>query len=206
VHSLDPNTHLKPRDLRRRLIEHARDPQALLRAIEVEDKKTDSIFERLVLQRLLATGFRVQTQWPVGAYRIDLVIEGKNSRLAVECDGERWHTPEQLQRDIERQSVLERIGWKFVRIRGSVFFRDPESAMAPVFTKLDELGIEPLAVSPVATVSDGLVERIRRQAQTLRAQWQREQEGEFVEEELAAQPQHAFAADQFRPYENGPFS
>jgi superfamily I DNA and/or RNA helicase len=54
VHSVDPNTHLKPRDLRRRLIEHARDPQALLRTIEVEAKKTDSILEKLVLQQLLA--------------------------------------------------------------------------------------------------------------------------------------------------------
>ncbi len=54
VHSLDPSTHLRPRDLRRRLIEHARDPQALLRAMEVQGKRTDSIFEKLVLQRLLA--------------------------------------------------------------------------------------------------------------------------------------------------------
>src|SRR5262249_19615660 len=47
VHSLDPSAHLQPRDLRRRLIEHARDPQALLRAMEAQAKQTDSIFERL---------------------------------------------------------------------------------------------------------------------------------------------------------------
>jgi hypothetical protein len=34
VYSIDPNAHLKSGDLRRRLIEHACDPQALLRAIE----------------------------------------------------------------------------------------------------------------------------------------------------------------------------
>src|SRR5262249_16160332 len=147
-------------------------------------KKTDSIFEKLVLQRLLAAGYRVHTQWPVGAYRIDLVVDGENSRLAVECDGEKWHTAEQLQRDIERQSVLEWIGtgWKFVRIRGSVFFRDLDAAMAPVFMKLDELGIEPLGANALPLVSDGLVDRIRRRAEMLRAQWQREQEDEAVEE------------------------
>ncbi|MFZ0658990.1 MAG: AAA domain-containing protein, partial [Candidatus Binataceae bacterium] len=84
VHSLDPSAHLKPRDLRRRLIEHARDPQVLLRAMEVQGKRTDSIFEKQVLQRLLAARYRVETQWPVGAYRIDLVVEGRDRRLAVE--------------------------------------------------------------------------------------------------------------------------
>jgi hypothetical protein len=28
----------------------------------------------------------------VGAYRIDLVVEGKTRKLAVECDGEKWPT------------------------------------------------------------------------------------------------------------------
>jgi very-short-patch-repair endonuclease len=178
VHSLDPSTHLKPGDLRQRLIEHARDPQALLRAMEEQGKHTESLFERLVLQRLLAAGYRVKTQWAVGAYRIDLVAEGKTRRLAVECDGERWHTPEQLQRDLERQAILERLGWIFVRIRGSVFFRDPDTAMAPVFAKLDNLGIEPLGVGPASPNSETglLIDRVRRQAEALRTQWLKEQE------------------------------
>lgn len=176
VHSLDPNAHLKPGDLRRRLIEHARDPQALLRVMEDQGKRTESPFEMLVLQRLLTAGYRVKTQWPVGAYRIDLVVEGKARRLAVECDGEKWHTPEQLQRDLERQAIFERLGWVFVRIRGSVFFRDSDTAMAPVFAKLAYLGIEPLGVSadPPRTASESQVERLRKQAEALRAQWLQE--------------------------------
>ncbi|WP_406707183.1 hypothetical protein [Tunturiibacter gelidoferens] len=31
-------------------------------------------------------------------------------RLAVECDGDRFHTLETLQSDMERQAVLERLG------------------------------------------------------------------------------------------------
>jgi very-short-patch-repair endonuclease len=62
------------------------------------------------MQRLVAAGYRVRSQWPVGAYRIDLVIEDLNRKLAVECDGEKWHTPEQLQNDLERQAILERLG------------------------------------------------------------------------------------------------
>ena len=194
VHSLDPSAHLRPRDLRRRLIEHARDPQALLRAIEVQDKRNDSIFEKLVLQRLLAARYRVETQWQVGAYRIDLVIEGKTRRLAVECDGEKWHTAEQLQHDIDREAVLQRLGWTFVRIRGSVFFRDSDAAMAPVFVKLDRLGIEPLGEAVAAPDPGGVVERVRRQAETLRAQWQTEKEDAAVIEDEATTDRRETAA------------
>ena len=122
IHSLDPDGHLKSGDLRRRLIGHARDPHALLRAMEEQGRQTESEFEKRVLERLLAAEYRVRPQWPVGAYRIDLVVDGDERRLAVECDGERWHTSEQLQSDLERQAVLQRLGWVFARIRGSLFF------------------------------------------------------------------------------------
>jgi very-short-patch-repair endonuclease len=174
VYSIDPNTHLKSGDLRRRLIEHAWDPQALLRTIELQGSQTDSPFEKLVLTRLVDAGYRVHPQWPVGSRRIDLVVEGKTRRLAVECDGERWHTPEQLNGDLERQAMLERLGWTFVRIRGSVFFRVPDTAMIPVFAKLRELEIEPLGPAELQEITPNQappVERIRRNAQTLRAQW-----------------------------------
>ncbi|MDR4465713.1 MAG: AAA domain-containing protein, partial [Nitrospira sp.] len=177
VHSLDPDSHLKDGDLRRRLIQHARDPQAILQAKENYGKQTDSVLENQVLQHLLTAGYRVQPQWPVGAYRIDLVVEGKNRRLAVECDGEKWHTPEQLQRDLERQAILERLGWVFVRIRGSVFFRAPETAMAPVFSKLNQLGIEPMKKDELheSSSTQTLVDRIKRAAEKIRQDWASEQ-------------------------------
>lgn len=181
VHSLDPENHLKGGDLRRRLIEHARDPQALLRSMEEHVKQTDSVFEKLVLQRLTAAGYRVKPQWPVGAYRIDLVVEGQTRRLAVECDGERWHTPEQLHKDLERQAILERLGWVFIRIRGSLFFRDPDTAMAPVFQKLEHLGVEPLGTGSNANLppESQTIERVRPAAEALRSAW--------LEEKMAAE-------------------
>ena len=75
--------------------------------MEEQGRQTESEFEKRVLARLLSAGYRVRPQWPVGAYRIDLVVDGDERRLAVECDGERWHTSEQLQSDLERQAVLQ---------------------------------------------------------------------------------------------------
>ena len=182
IHSLDPDGHLKSGDIRRRLIEHARDPHALLRAMEEQGRQTESEFEKRVLERLLSAGYRVRPQWPVGAYRVDLVVDGDGRRLAVECDGERWHTPEQLQSDLERQAVLQRLGWVFARIRGSLFFRDPNRAMEAVFAKLERLGIEPLGTVPEEVDPTPGIERLRRRAETLRREWAEEAREATIEE------------------------
>src|SRR5467141_668196 len=97
VHSLTPNNDLKADDLRRQLIEHAQDPSRLMRALDEKEKRTQSAFEREVMKRLSAAGYRVAPQWRVGAFRIDLVVEGDGRRLAIECDGDRYHPLEKLQ-------------------------------------------------------------------------------------------------------------
>ena len=119
-------------------------------------------------------GYRVTTQWPVGAYRIDMVVEGAGKRLAVECDGERWHSAERLEEDMARQAILERLGWRFVRIRGSQFFRNPDQAMEPVFARLHALDIPAEgAITQHSSEPGGqeLKNRIIRRADELRRRW-----------------------------------
>jgi very-short-patch-repair endonuclease len=154
VHSFDPDLHLKSGDLRLRLLQHVRDPLAAIRAFDTEGQRAESPFEKAVLKRLLDAGYRVKTQWQVGYFRIDLVIEGDGKRLALECDGDRWHPIEKLAEDVERQAILERLGWQFVRIRGSAFYRNPDRAMETVFSKLSQLGIPPVGSDGEAPPND----------------------------------------------------
>jgi very-short-patch-repair endonuclease len=145
VYSMDVQTQLKSTDIRRRLIEHAIDPSSLMNQLNAGLVKTESPFEAEVFKILSAHGYKVTPQWQVGAYRIDMVAEGNGKRLAIECDGERWHY-DKAEEDLARQALLERLGWTFVRIRGSVFYRDKtqgrQVALLPLFQKLQELGIE----------------------------------------------------------------
>ncbi|MHB9130574.1 MAG: AAA domain-containing protein [Armatimonadota bacterium] len=175
VHSLNPDIDLQPKDLRRRLIAHARDSRALMEKLSSGEVYTESEFERLVLRRLIHEGYSVHPQWKVGKYRIDLVVEGNGKRLAIECDGDRYHTLENLPEDMARQAILERLGWQFVRIRGSLFFRDPDRAMTSVYKRLEELDIIPQGtISEHANeVSDRseLVERVIRRADEIRREW-----------------------------------
>ncbi|WP_445147373.1 AAA domain-containing protein [Dyella sp. Tek66A03] len=154
VHSFDPDLHLKSSDLRLKLLHHIRDPLASVRAFDQEVGKTESPFEREVLKRLTGAGYRVKSQWQVGYYRIDMVVEGAGRRLAIECDGDRYHPMEKLADDMERQAILERLGWQFIRIRGSAFYRNPELAMRPIFDRLGELEIPPEANPDESTASD----------------------------------------------------
>jgi len=108
------------------------------------EQRCESVFEKDVLRAILAKGFhRVRTQHKVGNYRIDIVVEGPESRLAVECDGDAWHSSERWDDDRIRQQKLERAGLTFERIRGSAFYRDPERALEALWSRLDELGIVP---------------------------------------------------------------
>jgi len=173
VHSLNHETDLKPGDYRRKLIEHALDPNSWERELRKRMERTESVFEERVLRRLMEAHYNVLPQFHVGAYRIDLVVTGNGRRLAVECDGERYHGPEKLQEDAERQAILERLGWKFVRIRGSLFFREEDRALNSVFARLAELDIAPeLAVAgEKLSAKNEIVERVIRRAQELRAAW-----------------------------------
>ena len=77
-------------------------------------------------------------------YRIDLVVEGANGRrLAVECDGDKYHGPERWADDMRRQRILERVGWRFWRCWSSSFTLDPDGCMLDLITMLNRHGIEP---------------------------------------------------------------
>jgi very-short-patch-repair endonuclease len=174
VHSLNLHKDLKADDLRRQLIEHAKDPGRLMRALEEKEKRTQSAFEREVMKRLAAEGYRVISHWKIGTFRIDLVVEGDGKRLAIECDGDRYHSLEKLPEDMDRQSVLERMGWIFTRIRSSEFLRNPARAMQPVFEKLQMLEIPPAAstdVMPARQTSHDAIDRVIRRAEELRRDW-----------------------------------
>ncbi|AIQ56252.1 AAA domain-containing protein [Paenibacillus borealis] len=141
VHSLDSVAQLKEGDLRKRLIEYVRNPYEADETYKQHEPVPESEFERQVMRRVLQESYRVLPQWKVGAYRIDMVVEGGGKRLAVECDGDKWHPAGKLKEDMDRQSILERLGWRFVRIRGGEFFRNPEQALQPLFRRLEELNI-----------------------------------------------------------------
>jgi very-short-patch-repair endonuclease len=175
VHSLDPQTDLQPGDLRRRLIEHAQAPELLTISLDDKERIVKSALERDVMKRLVQAGYHAIPRWKVGSRSIDLVVEGNGRRLAIECDGDRDLPLGKLRDDLARQSMLERLGWTFARVRGSIFLRDPDRAMSPVFDKLRSMDI-PAGGPSWARANEApnlgeLTERVIRRADELREGW-----------------------------------
>jgi hypothetical protein len=94
---------------------------------------------------LIDRGYQILPEYPVIGYRIDLVVQGENARLAVECDGDQYHTLENWEQDQVRERQLRRAGWEFWRVSGSSFYRHKEKALDSLWEKLEELGIKPIA-------------------------------------------------------------
>jgi very-short-patch-repair endonuclease len=144
---------LSPDCMRHRLLAYMLNPAR--QTTEEGEHRFDSQFERDVYQLISNKGFHVRTQVRVGdptnhRYRIFLVVEGMQGRLAVECDGDEWHGPERYEQDMARQRDLERAGWQFVRIRGGDFYHDRERATEPLWRELDSLGIKPGGIDEAA--------------------------------------------------------
>jgi len=136
---------LHPDCMRRRLLEYCYHPRA--QVLPQDLSLCESDFERDVATELVRLDYRVIPQYPAADKRIDLVVEGTKSRLAVECDGDEWHGPDRYEADMARQRMLERCGWKFVRIRGSSFYANRQQEIALVVEQLDALGIKPVGNS-----------------------------------------------------------
>jgi len=105
----------------------------------------ESPFEREFYDELTQRGYWVTPQVKVGEYRIDMVVEGHNdARLAIECDGDRYHGPDKWADDMQRQRVLERAGWTFWRCFASAFIRRRRELLEELSGTLSERGIEPV--------------------------------------------------------------
>ena len=103
----------------------------------------DSWFEVDVTLELLRKNFTVLAQHEVAGKRIDLVVEGGQARLAIECDGDNWHGADRYESDMQRQRQLERCGWEFFRVRESAFYANKENALAGLWQALGDRDIFP---------------------------------------------------------------
>jgi hypothetical protein len=94
---------------------------------------------------LLRFGIRPVVQYAIGRHRIDFVIPALDGRrVAIECDSDRYRGETAWTEEMRRQSVLERVGrCVFFRVRGTVFARDPDAALAGLWPLLAEMGLLP---------------------------------------------------------------
>ena len=114
----------------------------LLRETENTGGEFESPFETEVYEELTARGFNVHKQVGCSGYRIDLAIvddEHPGRYIAgIECDGAMYHSARTARdRDRLRQQVLEKLGWKIIRIWSRDWIFDRNSEMERVLAEIE---------------------------------------------------------------------
>lgn len=143
-HSVELEDLSNKSDLRFKLLEHFKNPTErpliLNKLIErkpgSQPEPFDSWFEVDVYNEIVSRSYSVIPQYEVakGRYRIDLVaIFPDGTKIAIECDGDKWHGAEQYRNDLLRQKILERCGWQFFRIRGYEFYSNRNKTLEPLW-------------------------------------------------------------------------
>jgi hypothetical protein len=176
VHSLDPRRDLKAGDLRLQLIQHAEGRERAQKG-GARAPRFASDFERDLCGGLSAAGYQVLRHYAVGDAVIELVVEGKGSRrVAVQCDGDRLLTDEEVQQMLQWQLSLRRLGWEFVRMRASEAMLGFDQAFQRLCARLRDRGVQPLPdrtqVAAEAEPADPLQQKVLRRAEQIRSRWQ----------------------------------
>ncbi|KKL51096.1 hypothetical protein LCGC14_2298920 [marine sediment metagenome] len=54
-------------------------------------------------------------------------------RIAIECDGEKWHdNPKRIKKDRFRDYLLRRAGWKVIRFKGQKIMEDIDGCIREI--------------------------------------------------------------------------
>jgi hypothetical protein len=151
-HSVPLSALGNPEDMRFQLLDHcygvmaAQGEDGVLPAPVPSDVRVepfDSLFEQRVANRLVGLGYAVLPAYQAERLRLDLVVVGAQSRLAVLCEGDTWRGAQDYERALSTQRDLERCGWHLHRVRESAFYADESRTMAALLTRLRELDIRP---------------------------------------------------------------
>lgn len=104
----------------------------------------ESPFEAEVADQLRHKGWNVHTQIGASSYRIDMAIvhpDKPDTYLAgIECDGETYHSCATARdRDKLRQSVLEGLGWKILRVWSTDWWTNKKGSIEDLHNRLNSL-------------------------------------------------------------------
>jgi hypothetical protein len=145
-HSVQP-AELHADDARAMLLSYVTRPAPAAPPLD-GDPMLETDFTREVWRRLTAAGLHPVPRFRLGAYQIDFVVNAPDGRrLAIACD-DRYRGASAFAAELRRQAILERVGnCVFVRLRASLFHRDPDRAMRPIWSRASELGL--LAPEPM---------------------------------------------------------
>ena len=119
--------------------------ERLLSAREINDLFCGSPIEETLYEAMRDDGFDVEREFFVreegAGYMLDMAVFLRDGTLAVECDGEQYHSGrEKAQDDRNRDNALNAAGWHVLRFSGAEILQDPQKCMEVIRRAARRLG------------------------------------------------------------------
>ncbi len=170
IHSFDVSNDLEADDIRRDFIEYAQSAND-----NTNNTQSNSYFETTVANILTRQGYPIIQQKMVGNYKISMVAIQGDKKVAIDCHGEeQYNGKENVLLNMEKQSVLERMGWKFIHIRSSEYFNNPKETIKRVIVELIALGFVKAVQNNTNAQDNVLLQKIQNRAQHIVQEWEKE--------------------------------
>jgi len=133
-HSVDLED-LNPKGIRYNLLEYAMEYEKCTKKEETGHYILTT-FEEDVLKELKDLNIEVTPKVKVGKYEIDFVIKAKH-KIAIECLGSKREEKYSWKESFERQHTLERVGWRFYKVRSSEFYLNPKETIKRLYDSVN---------------------------------------------------------------------
>ena len=102
---------------------------------EVADYDYNNSFEREVAIACSEYGFEILSGFETAGLRVDLIVSDGNNKIVVECDG----VDDELERPVRpsyKQEILERCGFKIVRVTAREWHYSQNACLAKIKQEL----------------------------------------------------------------------
>ncbi|MBM7556356.1 AAA domain-containing protein [Halanaerobacter jeridensis] len=137
VHSVKLEQELDNEDdMRYKLLDYIKNHQYLEQ--KNRSVKCETQLEKDVYQWLKAEGYNVTVKEQIGNHVLDLVVKGEQNRMAIECAGDQFYSPEQWWEDKRKQRQLIRVGWDIYNLQGASFYLNAEQCKRQLKRRIEE--------------------------------------------------------------------
>lgn len=138
VHSFDPQTQLKEEDLRKQLFDYCENIGKEEEQVERLFEEPIPEFEGYIKQLIEAQGFSVEAHKKDGTLLTGLIVSHGGKKVRVICDSEKWQEEIELEEEMNRQAILERLGWQFIYLSATAFYADEDESTAKLIKQVEE--------------------------------------------------------------------
>lgn len=169
LHSFDVNNDLEANDIRKDFIEYIQNIND-----DTSNIQSNSYFETTVANILKRQGYPIIQQKVVGNYKVPIAAVYGDKKVVIECHGEdQYNGKENILLNMEKQAVLERMGWNFIHIRGSEYFNNPKETIKRVIVELVALGFVKTVQNNI-NKDNTLLQKIQNRAHHIIQEWEKE--------------------------------